>query len=317
MQIRLFGDGKKRGLRISIFITVILILICPVLIILAETAAGGTDPSGKPPAGTNSPQGNGTAIVYKSLPVASDDVYTKGSLLIVNTSTPVVYYPADSTLVAFGSPTSYSTTSPSMRLNSEAMSALNRMLDTYCQGTGDNTVFINSAYRTEAEQAALTSSAVKAGYSDHHLALSVALRGQTASGRISLAKDHWVYQNCHEYGFVLRYPTGKEAITGDTQNYDNCIRYVGIPHALYMKENDLCLEEYVSLLKTYTYEGTHLQITANGALYEVYYVPATDLGTENAVTTLPIPQDPTTGEPCEYTYSGNNTDGFIVTARIG
>lgn len=317
MQIRLFGDGKKRGLRISIFITVILILICPVLIILAETAAGGTDPNGKPPAGSNPPQGNGTAIVYKSLPVASDDVYTKGSLLIVNTSTPVVYYPADATLVAFGSPTSYSTTSPSMRLNSEAMSALNRMLDTYYQSTGDNTVFINSAYRTEAEQAALTSSAVKAGYSDHHLALSVALRGQTASGRISLAKDHWVYRNCHEYGFILRYPAGKEAITGDTQNYDNCIRYVGIPHAVYMKENNLCLEEYVSLLKTYTYEGTHLQITASGALYEVYYVPATDLGTENAVTTLPIPQDPTTGEPCEYTYSGNNTDGFIVTARIG
>lgn len=316
MQIRLFGDGKKRGLRISIFITVILILICPVLIILAETAAGNPATGGNPPAGTNPPPANGTAIVYKSLPVASDDVYTKGSLLIVNTTTPVVHYPADSTLVAFGKPTSYSTTSPQMRLNSEAMTAFNTMLNTYHASTGDSSVHINSAYRTEAEQAAMTSSSVKAGFSDHHLALSVALRGNTASGYIALAKDHWVYQNCHTYGFVLRYPAGKEEITG-ISDYENCIRYVGVPHAIYMKEHNLCLEEYVALLKNYPYEGTHLQITANGALYEVYYIPASDLGTENAVTTLPIPHDSATDKPCEYTYSGNNTDGFIVTARIG
>lgn len=40
-----------------------------------------------------------------------------------------------------------------------------------------------------------------------------------------------------------------------------------------MKENNLCLEEYLTLLRNYTTEN-HLKIVNwDGEIYEVYYVP--------------------------------------------
>ncbi len=54
----------------------------------------------------------------------------------------------------------------------------------------------------------------------------------------------WLMENCWKFGFVLRNPAGKEALTGkafDPSQY----RYVGRYHAQKMTENGLCLEEYV------------------------------------------------------------------------
>lgn len=54
----------------------------------------------------------------------------------------------------------------------------------------------------------------------------------------------WLHENCYKYGFILRYPKGKEDITG----YDyECwhIRYVGVDVSTYMHDNDIkTLEEY-------------------------------------------------------------------------
>lgn len=57
----------------------------------------------------------------------------------------------------------------------------------------------------------------------------------------------WLDSHCTEYGFVLRYPKDKSDITGivyEPWHY----RYVGTEAAAYMKENNLCLEEYVELM---------------------------------------------------------------------
>lgn len=55
----------------------------------------------------------------------------------------------------------------------------------------------------------------------------------------------WVLENAHKYGFIIRYPKGKEAITGyDYEPWH--LRYVGKEHAAYMKEHHLTLEEYLS-----------------------------------------------------------------------
>ena len=52
----------------------------------------------------------------------------------------------------------------------------------------------------------------------------------------------WIHQNCHRYGFILRYPEGKEDIT--KYNYEPWhIRYVG-SIANYIYNNNLTLEEY-------------------------------------------------------------------------
>ena len=57
--------------------------------------------------------------------------------------------------------------------------------------------------------------------------------------------DHfkWLYRHCAEYGFILRYPKGKESITGivyEPWHY----RYVGEEAAKYIMENEMCLEEF-------------------------------------------------------------------------
>lgn len=52
----------------------------------------------------------------------------------------------------------------------------------------------------------------------------------------------WLSQHCVEYGFVLRYPADKTALTGveyEPWHY----RYVGVEAARYLTENGLCLEE--------------------------------------------------------------------------
>lgn len=51
-----------------------------------------------------------------------------------------------------------------------------------------------------------------------------------------------------EYGFILRYPAGKEAVTGIAHEPWH-FRYVGVPHAGLMAELGLTLEEYLALLR--------------------------------------------------------------------
>ncbi|MET3698274.1 LAS superfamily LD-carboxypeptidase LdcB [Bacillus oleivorans] len=61
--------------------------------------------------------------------------------------------------------------------------------------------------------------------------------GETPGGK-------WVSQNAHHFGFIIRYPEGKEHITG--YQYEPWhLRYVGVEQATYMFENQLTFEEYL------------------------------------------------------------------------
>ena len=57
----------------------------------------------------------------------------------------------------------------------------------------------------------------------------------------------WLTEHCAEYGFVLRYPEGKEAFFGTACRHPAHFRYVGTEAAKYMTENNLCLEEFIML----------------------------------------------------------------------
>ena len=62
------------------------------------------------------------------------------------------------------------------------------------------------------------------------------------------ATAQWLYKNAANYGFILRYPRGKEGIID--VNYEAWhFRYVGRENAQYMVRNNLALEEYVALLQ--------------------------------------------------------------------
>lgn len=57
----------------------------------------------------------------------------------------------------------------------------------------------------------------------------------------------WLAKNAHKYGFTIRYPKGKEAIT--KYQYEPWhLRYVGEKAATAMYENELTLEEYLNVV---------------------------------------------------------------------
>ena len=196
----------------------------------------------------------------------------------------------------------YSVGNPAWKLNATALDALNQMLQkNYEVSDGADDIKVGSAYRTAEEQENLNSS-VKPGFSDHHSGYCLTLK--TEDGY--LEPSHWIYENCHKYGFIVRYPEGKEDKTG-VSDYGWCFRYVGVAHATYIKANNLCLEEYVELLKNSYASGVNLSFTGiDGNKYEVYYTPA---GMGDSVTTIRVPAN------FEYTLSGDNMGGFIVTVN--
>ena len=103
-----------------------------------------------------------------------------------------------------------------------------------------------------------------------------------------------------DFGFVERYPAGKETVTGIAHEPWH-FRYVGVPHAVVMVEENLCLEEYIDYLREYPYDGQHLTVACKTGTYEIWYCAGTE-------AYLP--------EEGEYTVSGNNVDGVVVTYKI-
>ncbi len=58
----------------------------------------------------------------------------------------------------------------------------------------------------------------------------------------------WMEEHCAEYGFIVRYPEGKEQIY-TLACHPGHFRYVGKEAAAYIMENDLTLEEFIDLYK--------------------------------------------------------------------
>ena len=155
--------------------------------------------------------------------------------------------------------------------------ALNQMLsDARKEGLSP---IICSSYRTNEKQKQLYNNKIKQykrlGYStsesEELASYWVAIPG-TGEHEIGLAVDivsrdyqildekqeetdvqKWLIENSYKYGFTLRYPTNKKEIT--MINYEPWhYRYVGIENATYMKEHDMCLEEFINYLKQFEKE---------------------------------------------------------------
>lgn len=87
------------------------------------------------------------------------------------------------------------------------------------------------------------------GTSEHAtgLALDIASTqyGELDEKQAETAEAKWLAENCWKYGFILRYPPEKSAVTGiifEPWHY----RYVGKDVAKEIKEKDITLEEYLS-----------------------------------------------------------------------
>ncbi len=85
----------------------------------------------------------------------------------------------------------------------------------------------------------------KPGYSEYQTGLTFSITDGSTDFSNSPAYQ-WLIDNCAEYGFILRYPEGKEDITGFA--YDpTTLRYVGAKIAPEIMESNLTLEEYLNI----------------------------------------------------------------------
>lgn len=121
------------------------------------------------------------------------------------------------------------------------------------------TAFRNYSFQKNLYNKYVASDGVKAadtysarpGYSEHQTGLSIDLKNTAISGSTRLTDENyeWLSNNAHRFGFIIRFPEDKTAITG--YQFENWhIRYVGEEAAKIIYENDLTLEEYIDLYVT-------------------------------------------------------------------
>ena len=106
---------------------------------------------------------------------------------------------------------------------------------------------------TMSEKAA-NASVAKPGYSEHQTGLAMDVEGHSSLGS-GLVEDFgetpegkWLAANCHEYGFIIRYPKGKTDITGYIYEPWH-IRYVGKEAASEIAALDVTFEEYILMVR--------------------------------------------------------------------
>lgn len=91
------------------------------------------------------------------------------------------------------------------------------------------------------------------GTSEHETGLAIDVAG--ADGGCSITdcfadkpEAKWLAEHTHEYGFINRYPEGKEHITG--YKYEPWhLRYVGEEEAVDIYNRDITFEEYVKAVE--------------------------------------------------------------------
>lgn len=111
-----------------------------------------------------------------------------------------------------------------------------------------NSIYNNYVARDGKKEADTYSA--RPGHSEHQTGLAIDVNslmfdfGETKEGK-------WLQNHAHQYGFIIRYPEGKEAITG--YRYEPWhLRYVGeLSKELYNDGNWITLEEYLGITSNY------------------------------------------------------------------
>ncbi len=133
-----------------------------------------------------------------------------------------------------------------------------------CRAAG-NSVVVNSSYRDYNTQNYLYERKVAQYGGDRAVAATIVAPPGTSEHQTGLCADiadqfystkdrslentatfQWMKANCAEYGFILRYPDGKQEITGIMYEPWH-FRYVGREAAAFIMENELTLEEFLAL----------------------------------------------------------------------
>ena len=191
---------------------------------------------------------------------ADNDPYThtkkadmdKGYAILVNkyTSLPEKYAPDD--VVEMSNWYSY----PGNSIRKDVYNAFIEMFNVAKEA--GYTLIVNSSYRTYEEQKEIYDDyesnrgqeyadtyAARPDFSEHQTGLSLDIfsPGANMSNFADTETFKWLSENCYKYGFILRYPEGKEDITGysyEAWHY----RYVGKELAEKVYDSGLTYDEY-------------------------------------------------------------------------
>ncbi len=87
------------------------------------------------------------------------------------------------------------------------------------------------------------------GHSEHQTGLAFDINKADSSFE-GTPEAIWLAENSYKYGFIIRYPSGKEAVTG--YKYEPWhVRYLGVEVATQVYNSGLCLEEYLDITSVY------------------------------------------------------------------
>ena len=219
-----------------------------------------------------------------------------------------------------------------------AFEAFEKMVSGLEKATGCDDLIINSGYRTMNDQQEIYDYYLDAkgaeyvkdyvanpGESEHHTGFAADLSFYLDEGYSENVGIHehgsWLVEHCSDYGFVVRYPEDKVEYTHIAYEPWH-FRYVGVVHAKAMTSLGLCLEEYIDLLDGCTLGEKVLYLSSDGKAslmdtdslptdsgYVIYSVPVSD----GAYTELTIYGS----DGADYTYSGTNTEMFVITVPLG
>ena len=252
--------SKRRREKISVILlcaTSILILICVGIILVLMVQSRGSD-SQTMESHRNRENNNGSsvAMTYGNdlSRVDSEDVDTNSvaedcgewRLILVNANNPILddFYPNLITL------------DNGQRIDERILEPLNAMM-AVARSRGIS-LQVNSGFRSITEQQILFYNALDSwimaglsyedarlqtiryiaypGTSEHHLGLAVDISEESSWA--------WLQENSAEFGFILRYPIGKEYITGVAHEPWH-FRYVGVEVAIEITSRGITLEEFL------------------------------------------------------------------------
>ena len=263
---------------------------------------------------------------YRTITYLNEDI-GKGNLILVNYRYQSMIDGENLVNIYDNASSSVGVKDDNMFINEAVVDPMNNFFDSFEKAKGKTSILVSSSYRSKDDQTKIYRDSVKntgekstayyvsvPGYSEHQTGYAFDTAAYNYEGEmIELDGEgdySWLSEHCQDYGFILRYPDDKCNIT--SIGYEAWhFRYVGIPHATFIMEHKLCLEEYIEGIKAYTFDKGGLLIDkGDKGKWVAFYVPKLDAFNN---TDIPVPVDSNT---CPYTVSGNNIDGFIVTVDV-
>ncbi len=221
----------------------------PTTIIVGE---GGDKPGDEKPSTEEQPdQNNGGQTLQEA-----DE---QGLLILVNKQHPIDqdYKPDDLVKIKYFVSDRSETT---RYMRAEAADAFHKLVDkaaaeglelkmtTAYRSYNFQKILFDNYVEKEGEEAANQYSA-KPGQSEHQTGLSVDVSSPSVDYQLSddygkTEEGKWLAENAYRFGFIIRFPKGKEDITG--YQYEPWhIRYVGLTTAKEIYEQSLTLEEFL------------------------------------------------------------------------